>query len=182
MHIYRGTIPEWDEELARSADLGAMAHLAIATIARDGAGPTLEAQAKAVDRLLIGVRPVEKRAHRQNLRAAVMSYFSHLALPAHWQFVAAESRLGRGRVDLLWRHTDGRVLIDEVKVGHHRHLAASSVRSQVLEYVASGRDLWGPRFLGCRLLSTHNPASSTFTDTALHTVPLSSTSYRKDRP
>ncbi|MCD4532505.1 PD-(D/E)XK nuclease family protein [Nocardioides sp. cx-169] len=178
MHIYQGTTPYYDEGLARSADLGTLTHLAIARLAESGT-PTLAQQAGVIATLLDGVRPIEKRAHRQNLRAAVMSYFSRLALPPQWQLLGAETPLGRGRVDLAWRDDEGRILLDEVKTGHHRRLATSTVQMQVHEYIASGRTRWGDAFLGCRLLSTHDPGSSTYTDTALRTIPLVQTSYRK---
>lgn len=179
MHIYQGTVPYYDEGLARSADLGSITHRAIAQLVLLGRTPTLAEQTQAIAALLAGVGPIEKRAHRQNLRAAVMAYFSRLALPEPWHLLTTETPLGRGRVDLSWRDDQGRVLLDEVKTGHHQWLATSTVQLQLRQYIASGHALWGDAFLGCRLLSTHDPGSSTFTDTSLRTVPLAQTYYRK---
>ncbi|MGB3763759.1 MAG: hypothetical protein WA966_11090 [Ornithinimicrobium sp.] len=179
MHIYQGTTPYYDEGFARSTDLGTLTHLAIARLAHPGPTPTLSRQTQVIAALLEGVRPIEKRAHRQNLRAAVMAYFSRLALPPQWELLATESPLGRGRIDLAWRDNDGRILLDEVKTGHHCLLRTTAVQMQVHGYITSARTLWGTAFLGCRLLSTHDPGSSTYTDTSLRTVPLVQTSYRK---
>jgi hypothetical protein len=168
-----------DEELARSNDVGRLIHQAIAELATetsyDGFGPATFTA--AASRQLGGFRPIEARAHRQNVAAGIAVYFGWLRLPSPWAFVGAELQLGGGRTDLLWRHDDGRLLVDEIKTGNPRRLLLRATREQVERYLALGRQQWGPRFVGVRLLSTADPVTSLFVDADGATSPLHVSEY-----
>ncbi|RYP86864.1 hypothetical protein EKO23_07780 [Nocardioides guangzhouensis] len=179
IQIYDDTIPFHDEGLARAGDVGSRAHHAIATLAARGTRPTYQEQVAVVASLLAGFRPIEARAHRQNLLAAVGSYFAHLALPDGWQFHGSEGRLGTGRVDLIWCDPDGRILLDEIKTGNPRTLLIQRTRAQVHGYLAAASEIWSTQFLGVRLLSTLDPATSQFIKPSLEVTALAVTPYRR---
>lgn len=81
--------------------------------------------------------------------------------PACWSFVGAEVRFGGGVADLVWRSSDGEVLIDEVKVtGLARVLEDSRTRTQIDRYRLWGRSEFGDLFEGVRLLALAGPLRS----------------------
>lgn len=180
MRSYNPTIiPVHDEGLARKADLGIRAHQVIAKLAARGAQPTYAEQTEAVKAALTGFRPVEKRAHRQNLLSDVHTYFTHLIPPASWLFAGSEDRLGTGRVDLIWTDPDGRILLDEIKTGTPWSLRTTNTQLQVAGYIAAARTRWGRLFVGLRLLSTYDHRESTFIDPALTSSLLDTTAFRR---
>ncbi|WP_141014462.1 hypothetical protein [Nocardioides sambongensis] len=71
------------------------------------------------------------------------------------------------------------MLLDEIKTGSPRVLDLTRTRLQVAGYVLAAAEIWPEKFLGARLLSTFDSASSMFIDPALEAVALETTPYRK---
>lgn len=101
-------------------------------------------------------------AERQNVAMAANTYFRYLPLPGEWTFIGAERYLGLGRIDLLWQHQDGRLVIDEIKTGAPRQLRLSATQTQAGRYLSTAARLWTPRLAGLRLLSTTRVRDSLF--------------------
>lgn len=151
-----------DEGLARADRVGTAVHHCIASLASMTRHPTLE-QVKAVaETTLTGFRPVEARAHRQNIRGPIHAYFWHLLPPSSFLFAGHEVQLGHGRIDLLWRSMTHRLLLDEVKTGLPERVELSAVRQQCETYLAGAHSQWGRGVLGLRLLSTSDVRRSMF--------------------
>jgi hypothetical protein len=142
-----------DEERARPASTGTATHTAIAALAAVTRTPTGPEVTAAINAALPMYSPIEARAHKQKVAGLVAVYFWHLLPPPTWLFAGSEVELGDGRVDLLWRDSADRLLLDEIKTGAPRTLALSTTEQQVQRYLATARDIWGERFLGVRLLS-----------------------------
>jgi hypothetical protein len=166
-----------DEELARSRTIGVLAHQAIAQVAAVTLAPTARVLQEAADAALRGFRPIEARAHRQNIAAICGSYFWHLAPPRGWAFAGTELHVGVGRVDLVWRDPLDSLLVDELKTGSPRQLGLPDVRLQADRYRQQARRLWPTRFVGLRLLSTSEPRRSLFIQPAGGVSPLHTTPY-----
>ena len=86
-----------DEELARPAEVGRHTHQVIALLAQRHTNVSLEDIHESVTAALRAYRPIEARAHRQNLTSGVFCFFRFLLPPAEWRFVGAEVSLGPGR-------------------------------------------------------------------------------------
>lgn len=164
-----------DETLARPREVGTLIHRAIADLARTSLEPDGAAILRAADRSRVMFDKVEARAHRQNIAGGVLSYFRHLLPPPGWQFAGHEVHLGLGRVDLVWNHDDGRVLVDEVKTA--RFLRRTAITSQVRIYLDCARTTWPDRFIGLRLVSTADHRASLFFPPSGEAVSLHNTHY-----
>lgn len=81
--------------------------------------------------------------------------------PRDWVFCGAEVPADAGVADLVWRSSQGEMLIDEVKVtGLARVLEDSRTRAQIDRYRAWGRSEFGDLFVGVRLLALAGPMRS----------------------
>jgi hypothetical protein len=165
-----------DEELQRAGLVGVLAHQCIAELAGTADRPTPRAITAVVDRSLSVFRPIEARAHRQNLAGAIGAYFWHLMLPTSWSFLGSEVHVGGGRVDLLWRHGSS-VLVDEVKTGSARQMRLARTSTQIDQYLSTGSEVWGEQFLGVRLLCLSDPGQSLFIHPNAANQPLHTTLY-----
>lgn len=168
----RDMFPQHDEELARSTQVGMLVHRIVAELVTQTRAPSPKMITQAVDSCLSRFRPIEARAHRQNVAGAVGCYFRHLLPPAQFRFYGAELHLGPGRVDLVWADPAGRILVDEIKTGQPGSLRTTRTRDQVGAYRDCGLQVWGEAFLGVRLLCTGSPHSSRFIHADGHAVPL----------
>jgi hypothetical protein len=169
-----------DEELQRAGQVGVLAHHCIAMLASKADHPTHRTITAVVDQALSSFRPIEARAHRQNLSGAIGAYFWHLALPTHWTFRGNEVDVGGSRVDLLWQH-NGEVLVDEIKTGSARQMRLTSTSTQIQQYLTTGRAVWGGDFRGIRLLCLSDPDQSLFIDPHATQQPLRTTPYVSTR-
>lgn len=166
-----------DEELARSREIGTIAHSVIGRLAAVSLAPELDQVRSAINRELSQFASMEAKAHRQNLRGLVHSYFWHSLPPAAFMLSAAEQRLETGRVDLVWFDIDDQILVDELKAGHPRALQLATTREQVRRYTTELVDTWGDRFLGVRLVSLAEPSASLFVGPGCPPVSLAETEY-----
>lgn len=166
-----------DDTLARSREIGTLAHRAVANLAAVTLNPWPEQIKSEIDCCLSKFRPIERRAHRQNLTGAVCAYFWHLLPPTGWLFRGSEVHLGQGRVDLLWQDAEDQWLVDELKVGQGSGLRTTAVRHQVQSYITAGASTWGDSFVGVRLLTTGDPSASVFAASGKPWVPLHSTTH-----
>ncbi|MBN1093443.1 hypothetical protein JKP75_13245 [Blastococcus sp. TML/M2B] len=151
-----------DEELARSSQVGVLVHATIGTLAARTRTPTAAELRIAADRAMHMFAPIEARAHRQNIASLTGSYFWHLLPPPGWLFAGTELDVGVGRIDLLWRDRDDRVLIDEIKAGSPRGISLARTSAQVTRYGDCATRLWPDQFIGIRLLSLTEPHRSVF--------------------
>lgn len=151
-----------DETLARHREMGAAAHRVIATLAAATTAPNYAQIKDAVSGALPHLGEMEARAHRQNLVGQAVTYFGRLGPGPGWSFHGAEVRLGVGRVDLLWRTEDGRLLVDEVKTGHRAFFGTAIQLEQGRLYLRQCRRLYGPSVTGLRLLCLSSPRHSLF--------------------
>ena len=149
-----------DEELARSSQIGVAVHAAIGALAAVTRCPTTAQLQAAANRALGDFAPIEAHAHKQNVAALAGSYFWHLLPPAQFVFAGTELDLGAGRVDLLWRDSDDRLLIDEIKAGSPRELSLARTTAQVGRYLDCATRLWPDQCLGVRLLCLVDPHRS----------------------
>ncbi|MGK5111671.1 PD-(D/E)XK nuclease family protein [Geodermatophilus sp. CPCC 205506] len=166
-----------DEELARSGQVGVLVHATIGTLAARTRCPSPTDLRAAADRALGAFAPIEARAHRQNVAALSGSYFWHLLPPATWIFAGTELDVGVGRVDLVWRDSGDRVLIDEIKTGSPRELGLARTTAQVRRYLDCATQLWPDRFIGIRLLSLTEPHRSVLVRPDGSRVPLHRSPY-----
>jgi hypothetical protein len=166
-----------DEELARPASTGTATHASIAALAARTRTPTGPEVMAAVNAALPMFSPIEARAHRQNVTGLVAGYFWNLLPPATWLFAGSEVQLGEGRVDLLWRDSGDRLLLDEIKTGAPRSLSLSSTQQQVSRYLTAAHEIWGERFVGVRLLSLRDWRRSLFVSLDGSQRPLRSSPY-----
>ena len=133
-------------------DVGTRVHRVIAGLARahptDRPSPAvvLSACCADLDRDRVDER-VRRRAVSQGLRTATNVYVGLAWPPDGWVFAGAEVSLGGARADLVWEHTDGRVLIDELKTG-----ADDTAARQVARLLAAGRRRYGTALVGVRLV------------------------------
>lgn len=151
-----------DETLARHRDMGAAAHRVIASLAAATTAPNYVQIKDAVARALPHLGENEARAHRQNLIGQAVTYFQRLTPGTGWSFHGSEVHLGVGRVDLLWRADDGRLLVDEIKTGHRAFFGIATHLSQGRHYLRECRRLYGPRVNGLRLLCISSPRHSLY--------------------
>lgn len=106
------------------------------------------------------VRPISYRPRESHLEAVTAAgvYLRRFALDSEWALLGTEVTAGACRFDLVWRHAEHGVLIDELKLGVGRG-GELVVRSQIDRYLLEGTQLWSD-FVGVRLCSVHEPALS----------------------
>jgi hypothetical protein len=163
------------ETLARSDQVGTLIHRAIADLAATNLEPNARVIMLAADRSMPMFAKIEARAHRQNVAGGVLAYFRYLLPPHGWQFAGSEIHLGVGRVDLIWTHPDGGVLVDEIKTGGW--LGRAAIAAQVAAYLDCARAAWPDQFIGLRLVSTRDPTTSLFFTPTGQSSPLRNTPY-----
>jgi hypothetical protein len=166
-----------DEELARSSQIGVAVHATIGSLAAHTRSPTVAELQKAADRALGSFAPIEARAHKQNVASLAGSYYWHLLPPATWLFAGTELDVGAGRVDLLWRDSDDRLLIDEIKAGSARELGLARTAAQITRYLDCATQRWPDQFIGIRLLSLADPHRSVLVRPDRSRTPLHQTDY-----
>jgi hypothetical protein len=150
------------ETMARHRDVGAACHRIIANLAQRSHNPSLEQIKQEVRRHLRHLAENEGRAHRQNLTGLTDTYFRELAPGQQWRFHGSEVHLGNGRVDLLWKAADGRLMVDELKTGHWTFFGTREHHEQARRYLHDTRDLFGPHVVGLRLLCLTRPRNSLY--------------------
>jgi hypothetical protein len=170
-----------DEELARSTDVGRLAHTAIAELAATARQPTFADLIASANAALSMFAPIEARAHRQNVVGLAGSYFWHLQPPADWRFAGRELQLGSGRVDLLWADPAGRLLVDEIKAGCPRAVRLAATHAQARRYAQIAHAVWGERFVGVRLLALRAPQDCLLFTADGHPRPLHHTPYLRKK-
>lgn len=97
---------------------------------------------------------------RMRVASLVNCYLGLYLPPADFEILGHELNVGDGFVDLAWSHTTG-VLFDELKT--HRELRSmhtADIDEQMHRYRLAGRDRYGDRFLGIRLLALGNSHDS----------------------
>ena len=154
--------PHADETKARPELVGAQVHAVIAHLAAHTTTPEVAAIRHAVARSFPHLGRNEGRAHKQNIAAQVRTYFTQLLPPTDYRFAGSEVHLGQGRIDLLWRHADDTMLIDEIKTGYGFLLANTRTLTQAHRYLTEGLTVYGRALAGLRLVSTYEPRASLF--------------------
>lgn len=170
-----------DETLIRAPLTGAAIHRVIAALAPETRQPTLAQIQAEINAELHRFRPIEARAHRQNIAGCVQRYFLRCLPPVDFSFVNAEHDLGVGRADLVWVDGAQYVLVDEIKSGHPRSLHLAQTQEQCDRYRLAGLAAWSDRFIGIRLLSVTDPEASLFCGPDGARSPLISTEYLESR-
>lgn len=166
-------IPDNDPTLARHELIGTRVHDVIASLARTTRTPQIHEILSAAERALPHLEPNEGRAHKQNIAGLTASYFRRLVPDPEWRFAGAEKHLGIGRIDLLWEHTSGELLIDELKAGQASFFGTSAHHAQARRYLVGGRTAYGSRLRAVRLLCLTDPSRSlVFDDPAGPPQPL----------
>ena len=142
-----------DEELARSSQIGVAVHATIGALA---AAHPLPHHRRAADRGQPG--PGRLRAHRgpcaqaeRRVAGRQLLLAPAAARPSPGCSPAPSSTSARGRVDLLWRDCDDRLLIDEIKTGSPRELRLARTTAQVTRYLdcATGSGRTSASASGC---------------------------------
>lgn len=94
--------------------------------------------------------------HRQARRARLISGAANyvFAFRRHepWAFLGAEVNVGDVRLDLLWINPEGQIEADEIKSGNGAGLQLDRFRTQAESQFAAGREVFGDRFTGVRLV------------------------------
>ena len=154
--------------------VGVLAHALIAELLAAGARhPTPERISSAAARLPALADVGSYRvAVRQRIVTSAALYFRLFIPPAGWVFDGAELRGPSARFDLVWRSAGG-VIVDELKSGRsatRREIAA--LREQAARETRAGAAVFGPDFLGVRVVSLGAPHTSFFTDRDGRCAPL----------
>ena len=105
------------------------------------------------------------RAARLTVSGGTAVYLDCLRLGEGWTLLGSEVRLGdAGIVDLAWRRADGAVVFDELKTTATRQLPVGDgpTLRQAQRYTEAGARLYGPAFLGTRVLFLSAPYRSWF--------------------
>lgn len=120
------------------------------------AAPLIQA---AIHRLI----SVPGRLAAARVRIAGMSavYVRDYLPPRPTAFLGAETAVGRGRVDLCWNDPNLGVFFDEIKTFRQTptHLDRPTA-AQIDRYLEAGRQSYGDRFAGVRLLTLANRHAS----------------------
>ena len=176
-------IPDNDPTLARHELVGTLVHDVIASLAKTTRSPHIPEILAAAERSVPHLEPNEGRAHKQNIAGLTASYFHRLVPNDAWRFAGAEKHLGIGRIDLLWEHPRGDLLIDELKAGQASFFGTTAHHAQARRYLIDGRTAYGPRLRAVRLLClTDHSRSLLFHDPAGPPVPLGVPGARPSRP
>lgn len=96
---------------------------------------------------------------RQLVVTLASVYFHRFALPTSWIPVGSELVVGQSRLDVVWLHHSGRVLVDEIKT-RIATIEMESVRGQLERYRRAGLMGWKERFVGVRLCPLRNPSAA----------------------
>lgn len=107
---------------------------------------------------LFAERPMPQNAAcRQRVITTTGAYFARFHREG-WEFLGSEVKLGTGRVDLIWRTPNGRIVIDEVKVTASGAVVDDAdTIGQVRRYNDAATSTWGDAFVGVRLLPLTAP-------------------------
>lgn len=142
--------------------IGVLAHDCLFSILRAG----LPIERGAIDQAL-SIRvpemlaPTYRQAVRQRVTAALASYERNFREPT-WRFVSDEPILEDIKLDLLWIRADGQFVADEIKTGINARLQYDAHKRQSHAQLAAGRDRFGGRFAGVRLLLLSEPVALFF--------------------
>lgn len=99
-----------------------------------------------------------------------------------WASTGVEVRAGRAVADLVWTHTDGRVVFDELKSGAPDPETDAELADQLMRLVEGGTELYGDKFAGVRLVPLEAPAKTRmFTTRAGALVPVRTTAGMRAR-
>lgn len=112
-------------------------------------------------RQVFAEHPVDYRTRESMLDAVTAAgVYLHRFRPADgWRVVADEFAVDGARFDLVHRHAEGAVLVDELKLGVGRG-GETAVRDQIDRYLDAGHRMWGSSFIGVRLCAVHEPLQS----------------------
>ncbi len=141
---------------------GSLCHRVITTLAATGTSPSLAAVIDAVEAAIPHLERTAARARKQNAAGAVWAYFTRLLPPSTWSYAGSDVHLGTEKVDLLWRDPHGRLLIDELSTAHAHLFASTTTLTQAHSALSQGRQIFGPRLIGARLLNLAHPAQSLY--------------------
>lgn len=108
-----------------ATDSGVLTHALLATLTASGSKPAFSELLAAASDLAATANPpgsdrywrTRRRALRTAISLSASMYVREAWLPEPWAIEAVERSLGAARADLVWRHPDGRVIVDEVKTG-----------------------------------------------------------------
>lgn len=163
--------------------IGALAHEVVARALRAGPIPdepfARALRLRTLTRDTMAARPPLARARSARFEVATAAgvYLEVFQPGGSWRFIDSEVALGGGRADLVFEHESGVVLVDEIKLGIGRG-GQVMVSKQVARYVVGGRDRWGDRFAGVRLVALSEPRRSRFyKPDAAYSVPLAETAF-----
>lgn len=144
-------------EAAVNREIGRRVHRVIADLATSE-GPVTGAAVLRSVRSMWATEPTggtTASSARVRCSSSVGVYFARFA-PDGWNVVGCEEHLGLAIADLVW-HRDGRFVVDEVKSGSAT-VSSDRIGEQLLRLAISGRQLWGDRFAGVRLVPLGSPA------------------------
>lgn len=135
---------------------------------------------RAVDTVLIGRgRRRSLTGARQAIALFTAAYLRRFWPPEGWQCVGPEIQItGGGRVDLVWRRpgpaADASLMFDELKTESiaPRLLLTGATATQIERYLSAGKDVYGNRFVGVRLISLRRPDDSLLIEPDGAVVPL----------
>lgn len=145
--------------------VGRLAHVLIGHLLTDGdRAPSLRSMMSAVNTLELDAIPsVHPYALKQQLLASAALYFRLFVPGPEWALIAREYRSGNCRFDLVFRHTAGDVVVDEVKSGRlETALERQTVEEQATRELAAAVAEWADDFKGVRVLSLGSPRMSRF--------------------
>jgi len=144
--------------------VGDRAHRIVAAALRTEQPTTRANSALALTRCgrkVFADHPVDYRSRESFLDAVTAAgvYLNRFRPNTGWSLVADEFVAEGSRFDLVHRNDDGKILIDEIKLGVGR-AGETAVREQIDRYVDTGYQLWGSSFVGVRLCAVHEPLQS----------------------
>jgi len=154
--------------------VGVLAHGLIAEMLADGERAPSATRISASAARLPGLVEVGsyRMAVQQRVVTAAAVYFRLFMPTVEWTLEGAELRGPSARFDLVWRSAGG-VIVDEIKSGRsatRRELSA--VREQAARETHAGTAVFGPRFLGVRVVCLGAPRTSFFSDRDGQCTPL----------
>lgn len=100
--------------------------------------------------------------NRNRIAFSIAVYLRHFRLPSSWSLLGSGVRTSRCELDLVWGHTDGRVVADEIKTGAIDMPKLDALNAQIARQLLGGPELYGAPFIGVRALLLRGPGLSRF--------------------
>jgi len=165
--IYSSTPSPTRDRRTRDSRIGVLVHRVIGDVADAARSMPLAEAVRLVHEVTERLVPAERGVTRTRvLVGSHAARYVSLFLPGPGcEFLGAEVTVGRGRVDLAWSHPTHGVWFDEVKTWRHAGRGwDGATHDQIDRYVEAGRDLFGDRFVGVRLIVTGHSQDSVHID------------------